>query len=359
MVYASKFLKFVFNDSNLLVFSSTYATDGHMQAALTICNPLQVWIASARPIDCVPCFCRDPHFRNHCLLVTGLWLERDVNRKRRTALQGGFTLQSGFALLLCIHFDSYLGGPHALPVSSALTSSSVGRKPCQSATGWPKWFVHDERTVNFPDCQAVFCVAKEIEANGFDFLVGIFTELNREAWASEGGGGSKGNQAPLDFENFSKKGCFSVSSGKKQFYHFWPPPPRKSFWRMLKCPPPGINPSDAHAARSWWSRLLSFQMRNHSCSPVVRPAHAELTTGARVGFHRKLQQWWQRRRMKKNDAAKERQPWQNDYENLVDFPGLFDEYLEMGWFWNFFAAVSSLFFAKNLTTRKNMFSGDA
>jgi len=47
-----------------------------------------------------------------------------------------------------------------------------------------------------------------------------------------------------EFENFSKKGCFLVSSGKTKFHHFGPP--IKTFGKMQLCPP-GKNPSDAHA----------------------------------------------------------------------------------------------------------------
>lgn len=43
---------------------------------------------------------------------------------------------------------------------------------------------------------------------------------------------------------------------------------------------------------------------------------------------RKIKQWLQRRKIKSSDEAK--QSWETDYEELIDFPGLFDEYLEMG-----------------------------
>jgi len=42
-----------------------------------------------------------------------------------------------------------------------------------------------------------------------------------QAWVSEGG---------QEFENFSKKGYFLVSSGKTKFHHFGPP--LKNFWKI-------------------------------------------------------------------------------------------------------------------------------
>ena len=58
-----------------------------------------------------------------------------------------------------------------------------------------------------------------------------------QAGVSEGG---------HEFENFSKKAVFLISSGKKKFHHFWPLTLEKLLEKSSS-DPPGTNLSDAHA----------------------------------------------------------------------------------------------------------------
>jgi len=61
-----------------------------------------------------------------------------------------------------------------------------------------------------------------------------------EPWASEGGGGP----CPLDFEMYSKKGCFLSFEWEKNFTIFRPP--GKILEKSLSGSPPGKNPFDTH-----------------------------------------------------------------------------------------------------------------
>jgi len=58
----------------------------------------------------------------------------------------------------------------------------------------------------------------------------------------EGRGGSR---HPLDFENFSKKGCFLSFKWEKQISQFWPL--LEKFWEKSLVAPPWKEFSDAHA----------------------------------------------------------------------------------------------------------------
>ena len=63
-----------------------------------------------------------------------------------------------------------------------------------------------------------------------------------QSWALERG--EAGGASPLDFESFSKKGCFLVFEWEKTNFTTFGPP-----WKILEKPPsapPWKNPSDAH-----------------------------------------------------------------------------------------------------------------
>ena len=49
-------------------------------------------------------------------------------------------------------------------------------------------------------------------------------------------GVGRGSQVPLDFENFSKKGCFPSFKWEKKFHNIWPP--LQKYWKSTLCPPP-------------------------------------------------------------------------------------------------------------------------
>jgi len=57
-------------------------------------------------------------------------------------------------------------------------------------------------------------------------------------------GVGKRGLAPLDFKNFSKKGCFLGLEWEKNFYHFWSPP--KKILEKPLIASPCKNPCDAH-----------------------------------------------------------------------------------------------------------------
>ena len=60
------------------------------------------------------------------------------------------------------------------------------------------------------------------------------------------GRGGRGAKPPLDFENFSKKGCFLSFEWENQISPLLAPP-CKNFGRIPWWPTPGKNPSDSHA----------------------------------------------------------------------------------------------------------------
>jgi len=63
------------------------------------------------------------------------------------------------------------------------------------------------------------------------------------AWALEGG---QGVLTPLDFENFSKKGCFLSFDWEKSNFTTFGSLPRKILKKIPQCHPPGKDSSDAH-----------------------------------------------------------------------------------------------------------------
>jgi len=73
--------------------------------------------------------------------------------------------------------------------------------------------------------------------------------------------GGQGGLAPLDFENFSKKGCFlNFEWEKRKFHHFCNVRPLET------CPSPGKNPSDAHGQEQTDSqKYVVFQIFTSMC----------------------------------------------------------------------------------------------
>ena len=108
-------------------------------------------------------------------------------------------------------------------------------------------------------CARVFCHAQLLPSR-----------LNHSSMHGRRKGGGRGSHAPWILKLLAKKGCFFQFRGvKSKFHHFWQPP-GKNIGKISYCsPPPGKNPSDAHASTScfgeghvhhqcWTGRQVSF-----------------------------------------------------------------------------------------------------